>query len=131
MTENTATLFGHLVDDPELRYTPNGVAVVNFRLASTPRYLDSSSGQWKDGDTLYLSCRAWRGLAEHIADSLAKGNRIVVVGRLAPRTYETKHGAKRTVIELDCAEVAASLRTATVAVTRTRQAEVAQPISAG
>ncbi len=122
MIENTMLLAGHLVDDPELRFTPGGVAVANFRVACTSRYLDAGSGQWKDGGTLFLPCRAWRALAEHVCETLAKGNRVVVAGRLAQRNYETKEGDKRTAFELDCDEVAVSLRTATAVVTRTARA---------
>jgi single-strand DNA-binding protein len=114
MNEITVTLAGNLVDDPELRYTPNGSAVANFRIASTRRYYDQTAGEWKDGDTAYLTCRVWRQAAENVAESLSKGSRVILTGRLSQRTYETAEGEKRTVSEIDVDEVGASLRSAAV-----------------
>src|SRR6516164_8360634 len=99
MNETQITIIGNLVDNPEMRFTPSGVAVASFRVASTPRYRDSKSGDWKDGDTLFLTCQAWRLVAENVAESLERGMRAIVVGRLRQRSYETKEGEKRTVYE--------------------------------
>src|SRR3979409_2166664 len=96
----TITVIGNLTDDPELRFTPSGAAVAKFRVASTPRFLDKTSGEWKDGEPLFLACTAWRQLAEHVAESLTRGVRVIVTGRLRQRSYETKEGEKRTVVEL-------------------------------
>jgi single-strand DNA-binding protein len=122
MTENTMTLAGNLVDDPELRYTPAGQPVVRFRMASTPRYRDSTSGEWKDGEALFLTCQAWRQAAENAAESLTRGTRVIVTGKLRQRSYETKEGEKRTVYELECDEVGVSLRLATAKVTKVSRA---------
>ena len=94
------TIAGNLVDDPQLRYTPTGQAVANFRIASTPRWQDRQSGEWKDGDSLFLSCNVWRQAAENVAESLQRGMRVIVQGRLRQRSYETKEGEKRTVYEI-------------------------------
>ena len=116
--ETVITVVGNLVDDPELRFTPSGAAVANFRIASTPRTFDKQSNEWKDGEALFLSCSVWRQAAENVAESLQKGMRVVVQGRLKQRQYETREGEKRTVIELDVEEVGPSLKYATAKVTR-------------
>jgi single-strand DNA-binding protein len=112
------TIVGNLVDDPELRYTPTGQAVAKFRVASTPRFRDNSTGEWKDGDSLFLSCNVWRQAAENVAESLQRGMRVIVSGRLRQRSYETKEGEKRTVYEVEVDEVGPSLRNASAKVTR-------------
>ena len=116
--ETVITVVGNLVDDPELRFTPSGAAVANFRIASTPRTFDKQSNEWKDGDSLFLSCAVWRQAAENVAESLQKGMRVVVTGRLKSRQYETREGEKRTVFEIDVEEVGPSLKYATAKVTR-------------
>jgi single-strand DNA-binding protein len=116
--ETTITIVGNLVDDPDLRFTPSGAAVANFRIASTPRTYDKQSNEWKDGDTLFLSCAVWRQAAENVAESLQKGMRVIVAGRLKSRSYETREGEKRTVFEIDVDEVGPSLKSATAKVTR-------------
>src|SRR5687767_5701901 len=110
------TVIGNLTDDPELRFTPSGAAVAKFRVASTPRFMDRTSGEWKDGEPLFLACTVWRQAAEHVAESLQRGARVIVSGRLRQRTYETREGEKRTVIELEVDEVGPSLRYATAKV---------------
>jgi single-strand DNA-binding protein len=119
--ETVITVVGNLVDDPELRFTPSGAAVANFRIASTPRVMDRQTNEWKDGDALFLSCSVWRQAAENVAESLQKGMRVVVQGRLKQRQYETREGEKRTVVELDVDEVGPSLKYATAKVTRTQR----------
>src|SRR6187399_825 len=119
--ETIITVVGNLVDDPELRFTPSGAAVANFRIASTPRTFDKQTNEWKDGDALFLSCAIWRQAAENVAESLQKGMRVVVQGRLKQRSYETREGEKRTVYELDVEEVGPSLKYATAKVTRTQR----------
>src|SRR6185369_8442710 len=114
--ETTITVIGNLTDDPELRFTPSGAAVAKFRLASTPRTLDRDSGQWKDGEPLFLQCSVWRQVAENVAESLQRGARVIVSGRLRQRSYETREGEKRTVIELEVDEIGPSLRYATAKV---------------
>ncbi|GAA4668306.1 single-stranded DNA-binding protein [Nocardioides nanhaiensis] len=116
--ETVITVVGNLVDDPELRFTPSGAAVANFRIASTPRIFDRQSNEWKDGEGLFLSCAVWRQAAENVAESLQKGMRVVVQGRLKQRQYETREGEKRTVIELEVEEVGPSLKYATAKVAR-------------
>ncbi|MGI8578666.1 MAG: single-stranded DNA-binding protein [Nocardioidaceae bacterium] len=116
--ETTITLIGNLVDDPDLRFTPSGAAVANFRVASTPRTFDKQANEWKDGETLFMSCSVWRQAAENAAESLQRGMRVIVQGRLKARSYETREGEKRTVFEIDVDEVGPSLRTATAKVTR-------------
>ena len=116
--ETVITVVGNLVDDPELRFTPSGAAVANFRIASTPRTFDRQSNEWKDGDALFLSCAVWRQAAENVAESLQKGMRVVVQGRLKSRQYETREGEKRTVFEIEVEEVGPSLKYATAKVTR-------------
>jgi single-strand DNA-binding protein len=119
--ETVITVVGNLVDDPELRFTPSGAAVANFRIASTPRTFDKQSNEWKDGDALFLTCSVWRQAAENVAESLQKGMRVVVQGRLKSRQYETREGEKRTVFEIDVDEVGPSLKYATAKVTRTQR----------
>ncbi|MBM7784306.1 single-stranded DNA-binding protein [Tenggerimyces flavus] len=121
--DTVITLVGNLVDDPELRFTPSGAAVANFRLASTPRTYDRQSGEWKDGDTLFLTCNVWRQAAENVAESLQRGMRVVVQGRLKQRSYETREGEKRTVFEVEVDEVGPSLRSATAKVTKTQRSQ--------
>jgi single-strand DNA-binding protein len=116
--DTTITVIGNLTDDPELRFVPSGAAVAKFRLASTPRFMDRESGQWKDGDPLFLACTVWRQAAENVAESLTRGTRVIVTGRLRQRSYETREGEKRTVIELEVDEVGPSLRFATAKVQR-------------
>jgi single-strand DNA-binding protein len=117
--ETIITVVGNLVDDPELRFTPSGAAVANFRIASTPRQFDRQTNEWKDGDALFLTCSVWRQAAENVAESLQRGMRVVVQGRLKSRQYETREGEKRTVFEIDVDEVGPSLKYATAKVTRT------------
>jgi single-strand DNA-binding protein len=112
------TIVGNLVDDPQLRYTPTGNAVANFRVASTPRFRDQASGEWKDGDSLFLTCNVWRQPAENVAESLQRGMRVIVSGRLRQRSYETREGEKRTVYEIEVDEVGPSLRNASAKVTK-------------
>jgi single-strand DNA-binding protein len=116
--ETTITVIGNLTSEPELRFTPSGAAVANFTVASTPRTLDRQSGEWKDGDPLFLRCALWRAPAEHAAESLTRGSRVIVTGRLTQRSYETKEGEKRTVIELQVDEIGPSLRYATAKVSK-------------
>lgn len=116
------TIVGNLVDDPELRFTPSGVAVAKFRVASTPRYLDKATNEWKDGDSLFLSCNVWRQAAENVAESLQRGMRVIIQGRLKQRSYETKEGEKRTVFEIEVDEVGPSLRNATAKISKTSRA---------
>jgi single-strand DNA-binding protein len=117
--ETVITVVGNLVDDPELRFTPSGAAVAKFRVASTPRTFDRQTNEWKDGESLFLTCSVWRQAAENVAESLTKGTRVIVQGRLKQRSYEDREGIKRTVYELDVDEVGASLRNATAKVTKT------------
>jgi single-strand DNA-binding protein len=119
--ETVITVVGNLVDDPELRFTPSGAAVANFRIASTPRTFDKQSNEWKDGEALFLSCSVWRQAAENVAESLQRGMRVVVQGRLKARTYETREGEKRTVFEIEVEEVGPSLKYATAKVTKTQR----------
>ena len=119
--ETVITVVGNLVDDPELRFTPSGAAVANFRVASTPRTYDRQTGDWKDGDSLFLSCSIWRQAAENVAESLQRGMRVIVSGRLKQRSYETREGEKRTVVELEVEEVGPSLKYATAKVARVQR----------
>ena len=112
------TVIGNLTADPELRFTASGAAVSNFTVASTPRTLDKNTGEWKDGDALFLRCSLWRQPAENVAESLTRGSRVIVTGRLTQRSYETREGEKRTVIELAVDEIGPSLRYATAQVTK-------------
>jgi len=116
--DTTITIIGNLVNDPELRYTPTGQAVATFRVASTPRFMDRQTNEWKDGDSLFLSCNVWRQAAENVAESLQRGMRVIVSGRLRQRSYETKEGEKRTVYEIEVDEVGPSLRNASAKVNR-------------
>ena len=116
--ETTITVVGNLTADPELRFTPSGAAVANFTVASTPRRYNSQTSQWEDGDALFLRCSIWRDAAEHVAESLTRGSRVIVQGRLRQRSYETREGEKRSVIELDVDEIGPSLRYATAKVTK-------------
>ena len=119
--ETVITVIGNLTADPELRFTPSGAAVANFTVASTPRTFDRQSNEWKDGDTLFMRCSVWREAAENVAESLTKGTRVIVTGRLVQRSYETREGEKRTVVELQVDEVAPSLRYATAKVARSQR----------
>ncbi|MFC8584202.1 single-stranded DNA-binding protein [Streptomyces sp. NPDC057217] len=116
--ETTITLAGNLVDDPELRFTPAGHAVVKFRVASTPRTYDKQAQEWRDGDTLFLTVSAWRSLAEHCGESLQRGTRVIVTGALKQRSYEDREGVKRTVYEVEADDIAPSLKNATATVTK-------------
>src|ERR1700712_2638759 len=117
------TVVGNLAGDPELRFTPSGAAVANFTVASTPRAFDRQTNEWKDQETLFMRCSVWREAAENIAESLTRGNRVVVTGRLKSRSYDTKEGEKRTVVELEVDEVGPSLRYATAKVNRANRSE--------
>lgn len=114
------TVVGNVVADPELRFTPSGAAVANFRIASTPRTFNKQTNQWEDGDGLFLTCNVWRQAAENVAESLSKGMRVIVNGRLRQRSYETREGEKRTVYEVEVDEVGPSLKYATAKVTRSQ-----------
>jgi single-strand DNA-binding protein len=116
--ETIITVVGNLTADPELRFTPSGAAVANFTVASTPRTFDRQSGEWKDGEALFLRCNIWRQAAENVAESMTRGMRVVVQGRLKQRSFETKEGEKRTVVEMDADEVGPSLRYATAKVNK-------------
>jgi len=116
--DTVITIVGNLVDDPELRFTPSGAAVAKFTIASTPRFLDKATNEWKQGDSLFLSCNVWRQVAENVAESLTRGMRVIVQGRLKQRSYETKEGEKRTVYEIEVEEVGPSLRWASAKVTK-------------
>ncbi|WP_275901416.1 single-stranded DNA-binding protein [Streptomyces sp. MBT27] len=125
--ETTITIVGNLVDDPELRFTPSGAPVAKFRIASTPRAFDRQSNEWKDGESLFLTCSVWRQAAENVAESLGRGMRVIVQGRLKQRSYEDREGVKRTVYELDADEVGPALSNATARVTKTVRASGAAP----
>ena len=115
------TIVGNLVDDPELRYTPTGQAVAKFRVASTPRFRDNATGEWKDGDSLFLTCNVWRQAAENVAESMQRGMRVIVSGRLRQRSYETREGEKRTVYEVEVDDVGPSLRNASAKVVKSNR----------
>jgi single-strand DNA-binding protein len=117
--DTVITLVGNLVDDPELRFTSSGAAVAKFRLASTPRTFDKQTNEWKDGESLFLTCNVWRQAAENVAESLQRGMRVIVQGRLKQRSYETREGEKRTVYEVEVDELGPSLRSATAKVNKT------------
>jgi single-strand DNA-binding protein len=119
--DTVITIIGNLTADPELRFTPSGAAVANFTVASTPRMFDRQTNEWKDGETLFMRCSVWRDAAENVAESLQRGTRVVVAGRLKSRSYETKEGEKRTVIEMDVDEIGPSLRSATAKVNKTQR----------
>jgi len=131
--ETVITVIGNLVDDPELKFTPSGAAVAKFRVASTPRVFDRQTNEWKDDESLFLTCSVWRQAAENVAASLARGTRVIVQGRLKQRSYEDREGVKRTVYELDVEEVGPSLRNATAAVTKSngRQSSYGQQAQGG
>src|SRR5689334_6133530 len=117
--DTVITIIGNITNDPELRFTPSGAAVANFTVASTPRAFDRQSNEWKDGETLFMRCSVWRDAAENVAESLQRGSRVIVTGRLKSRSYETKEGEKRTVVELEVDELGPSLRYATAKVNKT------------
>ncbi len=119
--DTVITVIGNITGDPELRFTPSGAAVANFTVASTPRAFDRQSNEWKDGETLFMRCSVWRDAAENVAESLQRGTRVIVSGRLKSRSYETKEGEKRTVIEMEVDEVGPSLRYASAKVTKTQR----------
>src|SRR5690349_8668647 len=119
--DTVITIIGNLTGDPELRFTPSGAAVANFTVASTPRAFDRQSNEWKDGETLFMRCSVWRDAAENVAESLQRGTRVIVSGRLKSRSYETKEGEKRTVVEMDVDEIGPSLRSATAKVNKTQR----------
>jgi single-strand DNA-binding protein len=119
--ETVITVIGNLTSDPELRFTPSGAAVANFTVASTPRTFDRQSNEWKDGEALFLRCNVWRQAAENVAESLTRGSRVIVSGRLKQRSFDTKEGEKRTVIELEVDEIGPSLKYATAKVNRTQR----------
>ena len=140
--ETTITIVGNLTADPELRFTPSGAAVANFTVASTPRTFDRQSNEWKDGETLFMRCSIWRDAAENIAESLHRGTRVIATGRLKSRSYDTKEGEKRTVIEIEADDLGPSLKWATASVTKANRsstssggndwgASVAAPVGAG
>ncbi|MBM4644254.1 single-stranded DNA-binding protein [Rhodococcus hoagii] len=116
--ETVLTVIGNLTDAPELRFTPAGAAVANFTVASTPRTFDRQSNEWKDGDALFLRCNIWKEAAENVAESLTRGSRVIVSGRLKQRSFETREGEKRTVVELEVDEIGPSLRYATASVNK-------------
>jgi len=125
--ETIITVVGNLTADPELRFTPSGAAVASFTVASTPRTFDRNANEWKDGEALFLRCSVWRQAAENVAESLQRGMRVIVQGRLRQRSFETKEGEKRTVIELEADEVGPSLKYATAKVNRTSRGSAAGP----
>jgi single-strand DNA-binding protein len=116
--DTTITVVGNLTADPELRFTPSGAAVANFTVASTPRIFDRQSSEWKDGEALFLRCNIWREAAENVAESLTRGARVIVTGRLKQRSFETREGEKRTVFEVEVDEIGPSLRYATAKVNK-------------
>jgi single-strand DNA-binding protein len=124
--DTVITLVGNLVDDPELKFTPSGAAVTKFRIASTPRTFDRQTNEWKDGESLFLTCNVWRQLAENVAESLQRGMRVIVQGQLKQRSYETREGEKRTVFEVLVDEVGPSLRNATARVEKAQRGGGAQ-----
>jgi single-strand DNA-binding protein len=119
--DTVITVIGNITGDPELRFTPSGAAVANFTVASTPRQFDRQSNEWKDGETLFMRCSVWRDAAENVAESLQRGTRVIVSGRLKSRSYDTKEGEKRTVMEMEVDEVGPSLRYATAKVNKTQR----------
>jgi single-strand DNA-binding protein len=119
--DTVITIIGNVTGDPELRFTPSGAAVANFTVASTPRAFDRQSNEWKDGETLFMRCSVWRDAAENVAESIQRGTRVIVSGRLKSRSYETKEGEKRTVVEMDVDEIGPSLRYASAKVTKTQR----------
>ena len=129
--ETTLTVVGNLTDDPDLRFTPSGAAVANFTVASTPRLMDKQTNEWKDGDPLFLRCSIWRQAAENVAESLHRGTRVIVTGRLRQRSYETREGEKRTVVELEVDEIGPSLKYATAKTTKTSRSGGSGPAGDG
>ena len=129
--ETVITIIGNLTADPELRWTQSGVAVADFTVASTPRTYDRNAGEWRDGDTLFMRCSVWRDTAENVAESLRKGMRVIVQGRLTQRSYETQQGERRTVVELQVDEVGPSLRRARAQVTRVQAQSASAPAASG
>jgi single-strand DNA-binding protein len=129
--ETVITIIGNLTNDPELRFTPSGFAVASFTVASTPRMFDKQANDWKEGDTLFLRCSAWRDMAENIAESLTRGSRVIVHGRLKQRSFETKEGEKRTVVELDVDDVGPSLRWASAKVNKTSRGSLSGGVGGG
>lgn len=121
--ETIVTVVGNLTADPELRFTPSGAAVANFTVASTPRTFDKTSGEWKDGEALFLRCNIWRQAAENVAETLIRGARVIVTGRLKQRSFETREGEKRTVVELDADEIGPSLKYATATVNKASRSD--------
>jgi len=119
--DTVITVIGNITGDPELRFTPSGAAVANFTVASTPRAFDRQSNEWKDGETLFMRCSVWRDAAENVAESIQRGTRVIVSGRLKSRSYETKEGEKRTVVEMEVDEIGPSLRYASAKVTKTQR----------
>lgn len=128
MTDTIVTIVGNLVDDPSLRYTPNGAAVANFRIASTPRRFDKQRNEWVDGEALYLGCTVWKQYAENVAETLRKGMQVIIQGRLKQRSYDDRDGNKRTVFELDVDEVGPTLRFATATVNRAPSGQSPRPV---
>jgi len=122
--DTVITVIGNLTADPELRFTPSGAAVANFTVASTPRMFDRQTNEWKDGEALFLRCSIWREAAENVAESLTRGARVIVSGRLKQRSFETKEGEKRTVVELEVDEIGPSLRYATAKVNKASRSGV-------
>ncbi len=116
------TVVGNLTNDPELRFTPSGAAVASFTIASNSRYLDKTTNEWKDADPVYMRCSVWRQYAENVAESLSKGMRVIATGRLKQRSYETREGEKRTVVEMEVDDVGPALRTATAKVNKVQRA---------
>ncbi len=116
------TIVGNLTNDPELRFTPSGAAVASFTVASNSRYLDKTTNEWKDGEPVFMRCSVWRQYAENVAESLTRGTRVIVTGRLKQRSYETREGEKRTVLEMEVDDVGPALRTATAKVTKVARA---------
>jgi single-strand DNA-binding protein len=123
----TVTVVGNLTNDPELRFTANGAAVASFTVASNSRYLDRTTNEWKDSDPVFMRCSVWRQYAEHVAESLTKGTRVIVTGRLKQRSYETREGEKRNVMELEVEDVGPALRNATAKVTRVARGGAGDP----
>ena len=119
--DTNITVIGNMVADPELRFTPSGAAVASFRIASTPRFFDKQANEWRDGDSLFLTCNVWRQYAENVAESLSKGMRVIVTGRLKQRSYETREGEKRTVMEMEVDEVGPALKYATAKVNKVQR----------
>ncbi len=121
MTDTIITVVGNLTGDPEMRFTPSGAAVANFTIASTPRIFDRQANEFRDGETLFMRCSIWRDAAENVGESLTKGTRVIAQGRLVQRSFETREGEKRTVVELQVDEIGPSLRYASASVTRTQR----------